>query len=40
MSMGVLAEAAGGFDAPLMMMTAVSVILMILLARLRFLVRR
>jgi cyanate permease len=40
MSMGVLAEAAGGFDAPLMMMTAVSVILMILLARLRFLIRR
>ena len=40
MSMGILAEATGGFDAPLLMMTGVSIILMILLARLRVVTRK
>lgn len=40
MSIGIVADRTGNFDAPLMMMLGVSVILMILLARLRFLSRR
>ena len=40
MSIGLLADRTGDFDAPLMMMFGVSIILMILLARLRFLAHR
>ncbi len=40
MSMGVIAEVTGGFTAPLLMMTGVCVILALLLARLRYLVRK
>lgn len=39
MSIGLLADTTGDFDAPLLMMFGVSIILMILLARLRFLSR-
>ena len=39
MSMGVLADITDGFILPLFMMTAVSIVLMALLARLRYLSR-
>ena len=40
MSIGVLADATGSFVAPILMMTGISSILMLLLARLRYLTRR
>ena len=39
MSIGVLADATGSFVAPILMMTGISSILMLLLARLRYLTR-
>ena len=39
MSIGVLADVTEGFAVPLFMMTGVSVVLMLLLARLRYLMR-
>jgi len=39
MSMGALAEATGGFDAPIFMMTGVAFLLMLILLRLRAVTR-